>query len=220
MPSLNLDVNYFEHVKTQRLVAALGIGSEVFPIRLWCFVGKHYPETGDLPGLETGELENLLGWRGEAGRCVEALIKVGFLERIKRGFRVHDWKEHSGHLAAFKTRASRAAKARWAKLGGDATSMQQASLEQCPSRTKPTNPPNPRRGGQSRTTAADAGKDQDPEAAKLRKWQGDLAYANKQLADYAKRPPATTEDQVRKKDLEILKAKLEAALAQAHRSEP
>jgi len=217
VPSLNLDVNYFDHVKTQRLVAALGIGSEVIPIRLWCFVGKHYPETGDLPGLETGELENLLGWRGEAGRCVEALIKVGFLDRIKRGFRVHDWKEHSGHLAAFKVRASRAAEARWAKYRGDATSMLQASLEQCPSRTKPTNPPNPRRGGQARMPAADAGKDQDPQAARERKWREDLAYANKVLAGYATMPPSTTEEQVRKKDLELLKARLEAAL---NRKEP
>ncbi len=33
MPSLNLDLDYFTHIKTLRMVSRLGKGSEIFPIR-------------------------------------------------------------------------------------------------------------------------------------------------------------------------------------------
>ena len=67
MPYLNLDLNYFDHIKTKRLVGLLGRGSEVLPIRLWCACGKHRAESGKLDGYSAQEIESLVEWWGESG---------------------------------------------------------------------------------------------------------------------------------------------------------
>lgn len=112
MPSLNLDLNYFDHVKTMRLLSRLGPGSDVLPIRLWAWVGGHQPESGRLEMLEA-ELELICRWWGEKGSMVAAMLEVGFLRRDGTFFRIHDWLDHSGHLASFKKRAVNAARIRW-----------------------------------------------------------------------------------------------------------
>lgn len=112
MPSLNLDLNYFDHPKTLRLVGRLGPGSDVLPIRLWSFVGRHHPTTGRLAMLEA-ELEHVCGWWGDKGAMVRAMVDIGFIKENGSFFEVNDWFEHSGHLAAYKKRAVIAAKKRW-----------------------------------------------------------------------------------------------------------
>jgi hypothetical protein len=153
MPSVNLDVMYFEHDKTIRLVDRLGRDADVLPIRLWAYTGRHHAESGRLKGLTAREIEKKIGWRGQSGQCVKALLAVGFLERDGETYVVHDWLEHSGHLSAFSHRARKAAHARWDKArqagaAADAPSIAQASGEQCPNPTHPDpltefNPPNP-----------------------------------------------------------------------------
>jgi hypothetical protein len=146
MPSLNLDLDYFSHPKILRLVAKLGDAGFLMPIRLWCYVGKHHADTGKLAGYSKEEIEQIVGWRGTAGQCVEALLEVKLLDRTrahKRNMRVpqnaqkrpesyavHDWAEHAGHLVYYKQRAKSAANARWGKLrqaaNPDASSMLEA----------------------------------------------------------------------------------------------
>lgn len=149
MASLNLDLNYFDHVKTLRLAARLGPGSEVIPVRLWTYAGKHHPEDGKLALLEA-ELEHVCAWWGEKGAMVPALVEIGFLEKFGEFFQVHDWLDHSGHLAAFKKRAKNAAKKRWShnQQSSNATSIAKAETKQCPSSavhssSKQSNPPTP-----------------------------------------------------------------------------
>jgi hypothetical protein len=121
MPSLNLDLDYFEHPKTQRLVGLLrahagrGCGQDaaLLPIRLWVHCGKFHAESGELHGYEPGEIESIMKWDGAAGEAVKAMLKVGLLEEIEGGYRVHDWLQHCGHLQAFKLRARKAAAVRW-----------------------------------------------------------------------------------------------------------
>lgn len=116
MPSLNLDLNYFDHLKTLRLMARLGESADVLPLRLWAYVGQHYAESGCLPMLEA-ELEQVCRWRGEKGAMVAAMIEVGFIERKNENlFLIHDWFDHSGHLGAYKKRAKKAAQKRWGML--------------------------------------------------------------------------------------------------------
>lgn len=123
MPSINLDLDYPTHPKTKRLVDLLGRGSEVIPVRLWLYCGKHHAETGRLTGISAQEIESQVGWWGNKGRAVEALVMVGFLDRDGDTFVVHDWLSHSGHIAKYKRRAKAAAAARWSEKGGeDATS--------------------------------------------------------------------------------------------------
>lgn len=114
MPSLNLDLNYFDHAKTMRLESILGNGADVLPIRLWAYVGRHNPEQGRVSMLE-GELERVCRWWGEKGAMVAAMMKIGFIEKDGEFYEIHDWLDHSGHLSAFKKRAIKANRIRWGK---------------------------------------------------------------------------------------------------------
>lgn len=123
MPYLNLDPNYFDHSKTRRLIAILGPGSDIFPIRLWAYCARHHPKDGTLKGYRTVEIEGLIGWLGTRGEAVGALKRVCFIAGSERAYRCVDWVQHEGHLVAFSRRGKAAANARWAKY---ATSMPQA----------------------------------------------------------------------------------------------
>jgi hypothetical protein len=136
MSSLNLDLNYFDHQKAMRLESILGNGSDVLPIRLWAYTGRQSPEHGCLKMLET-EIERVCRWWGKKGAMVSAMIETGFLERDGDFYQVHDWLDHSGHLATFKKRAIKAARKRWGikRKSSNATSNASSSSKQCPSST-------------------------------------------------------------------------------------
>ena len=134
MASLNVDLNYFDHPKTMRLVARLGPGSDVLPIRLWAYVGRHHPESGSLALLES-EIEHICGWWGKKGELIAAMIEIGFLKSDGDFFQVNDWHEHSGHLATFKKRAVKAARKRWGvkSKSSNASSIAKREPKQSPS---------------------------------------------------------------------------------------
>lgn len=134
MPYLNLDLDYFSHPKVVRLVGLLGQEAFVVPIRLWTYAGKHHAERGLLEGYSKHELEAAMSWSGEKDICVDALLKVGLLEEIKNGFKIHDWKDHAGHLSAFKRRAKSAAKKRWSNY---ATSIAKSKTTNAPNLSSP-----------------------------------------------------------------------------------
>jgi hypothetical protein len=113
MPYLNLDLNYLTNVKTRRLVCQLGRGSEMLPIRLWCHCASHHAEDGVLAGYSVEEIEFILEWKGARGKAVATLVKVGFLDTVERGFRVHNWMAHEGHISEFKRRSRIANATRW-----------------------------------------------------------------------------------------------------------
>jgi len=135
MPYLNLDLDWFGHRKAIRLVGLLGAGADLYPIKLWAYVGKHHAETGRLDGYTEQEIESICGWQGEAGKLAQTLVlpQINLLEAHENYFQIHDWFEHCGHLAAFKKRAKTAAKKRWAKY---ALSKAKHETKQSPSRGK------------------------------------------------------------------------------------
>lgn len=155
MENINLDVDYFTHPKTVRLIGLLGRGSEVLPIRLWCWCAKYHAESGLLAGYSTDEIESVVQWWGEKGRFVEAMLKVGLMEQNEAGIcYLHDFLERNGHIAAFKMRAKKGAEERWRRVretkadkttANDATSiassMPQALLQASPSNAPPTHLP-------------------------------------------------------------------------------
>jgi hypothetical protein len=113
MAYLNLDFNYFTNVKTRRLICQLGPGSEMLPIRLWCHCASHHAEDGVLAGYSVEEIEFILEWKGARGKAVATLVKVGFLDTVEHGFRVHNWMTHEGHISEFKRRSRIANATRW-----------------------------------------------------------------------------------------------------------
>lgn len=116
MPSINIDLDAFDHPKFRLLTDILGPGAEIIPVRIWLHCGKYHTEDGRLTRYTTKVLEAIGGWRGAHGKAVKALAEVGLLDAIEGGFQVHDWKEHAGHLWAYKVRGKKAIEKRWADL--------------------------------------------------------------------------------------------------------
>lgn len=129
MPSLNFDLDYFDHPKTKRLVRILGRGSDSFPMRLWVFAGKYFKDEGRLIGVQVDEIETEIGWWGESGKAVDALIECRWLEKDGDTFVIHGWVERNGHLSAYENRAKVAAKARWDKARGIALSIKNSEKQ-------------------------------------------------------------------------------------------
>lgn len=148
MPSLNLDLDFFDHPKTRRLVGLLGRGAEVLPIKLWSYCGKFHAEDGRLAGYSPQEIESIVGWWGKAGDAVAALVRVEFLDELPdgSGYQVHDWLEYQGHIEAFRQRSKKAAAARWSKArdapcSKHATSIAPSITKQSPCSAVQCNPP-------------------------------------------------------------------------------
>ena len=128
MPYLNLDLDYFSHPKVMRLMGWLGFDAVVYPIKLWCYAGRYHQEKGIFDNYSPTEVETVLGWHGENGKLVDALVKFNFIEKTATGYMIHDWIDHAGHLAVFKKRAKTAAKQRWKAY---ATSNAKRTDKQC-----------------------------------------------------------------------------------------
>jgi hypothetical protein len=117
MKSVNVDLNYFTHPKTTRLIRLLGKGAEAIPIRIWCYCGTHMPEDGVLKGFSAAEIEMIAEWKGEPGKAIKALKIVGFLDKKGKDYAVHGWLEHQGHLAVMQRLSDRAREKRWEEIG-------------------------------------------------------------------------------------------------------
>lgn len=113
MPSLNLDLNFFDHPKVKRLRASIGPEAEIYLIRIWAYAGRYHPDDGILRDFTALEIERLAEWRGEKRAMLQAMLKVGFIEKAGKWHKIHDWQEHEGHLIIFKERAKLAAASRW-----------------------------------------------------------------------------------------------------------
>lgn len=113
MPSLNLDLNFFDHPKVKRLRALAGPEAEVYLLRLWSYAGRYHAVDGILKNFSGPEIETIIDWRGEKLAMLQAMLKVGFLEKARNGYKIHDWQEHEGHLIIFRERARLASAQRW-----------------------------------------------------------------------------------------------------------
>lgn len=115
MPTLNVDLDYFEHPKTKRLVGLLGNGADVLPIKLWAYCGKFHYIDGRLDGYSPAEIESIAGWWGAPGELIAALMRVGFLDMDGENYLIHEWVEHEAHILVYKERATDAAISRWSQ---------------------------------------------------------------------------------------------------------
>ena len=129
MPSINLDLDYFDHRQTKRLVGLLGHGAELLPLRLWTYCGKFHSDTGSLADYMEEEIETLAGWWGKPGQMLPAMVKCEWMEQRAGKWRMTNWLKWQGHLVAYKKRASLASQARWKKLKVDASSNASSILQ-------------------------------------------------------------------------------------------
>lgn len=123
MPSLNVDLDFFDHPKVKRLRALAGPQAEVFIMRLWAYAGKYHAADGILKDHGAAEIEALVNWTGNPGVMLEALLKVGFIILEEGQYKIKDWLEHEGHLAVYRERGRIAAESRWGKRRDNALSI-------------------------------------------------------------------------------------------------
>lgn len=107
---IRLSTNFFSHIKTLRLKAAIGNDAFWVPPKLWVYAAEHQPD-GILSNFSAEELAMLVGYQGDAQAMLQALLRARFLD--EEPLRIHGWDEHNGFHKAFAIRASKAAKARW-----------------------------------------------------------------------------------------------------------
>lgn len=86
------------------------------------------------------ELEGVMGWRGEPGRCVDAFVRAGVIERREIGLRVRGTDRYADawrNAQARTEKAKAAALARWGRNSADVAQKDApAMLEQCSSNTQ------------------------------------------------------------------------------------
>lgn len=123
MPSINVDVNFFSHRKTMRLIAQLGDRAVAGLLRLWCYAAQHFPDTGALSDLSDVELEYIMQWTGTQGELVKTLVGIGFLDVVGSTCHIHGWQDHAGHLVIYRERAKKGALARHLKNAARDTTL-------------------------------------------------------------------------------------------------
>lgn len=116
MPYINLDFEYIDHPKTKRLIAIIGPVGEIMPVRAWLYCAKYHERDGRFSNYSEREIESCLSWRGDPGKFVRSMVRVGFFGKDSRGYYCHDWKEHQGHISAIKDRNKLVAVTRWEKI--------------------------------------------------------------------------------------------------------
>lgn len=116
VPEINIDIEYFDHRKTKRLVLRFGEDAAIYPIKIWSYAARHHPIDGLFSGYADEEIAAILSASSNATSILQALLDVGFLERTPQGIAVHGWVERQGHIVAYHERAKHAAEARWSKL--------------------------------------------------------------------------------------------------------
>lgn len=146
MPSLNLDIDYFNHRKTKRLIRLLGKGSEVLPLKLWVYTARYFADDGRLTGISAQEIEDECQWWGSSGEMVRVMLlpEVKFLIQDAETICVHQWIDHEGHISAFSERAQKGAQKRWENYRNrDAPSNPTSNASSIATSNAPTKPPKP-----------------------------------------------------------------------------
>jgi hypothetical protein len=171
---------------------------------------EHYP-SGIIP-LGDREIERQIGWTGEHGALVTALIEGGQLERYRGGsggyrYRVHAWIEHNAYAAAGPERSQKARlAARFRHASSKPRAMRQAQEAHAPSNAPvpdpdPTpdpvpdpqlHPPTPQGGSTSPAIAGNRNGEQQPRAR--RRQQADFEPVGETAAQRVARrgEPAST----------------------------
>lgn len=112
MAFCRLEDTFHNDAKWRRIASLLGIdrvtaaGHVAF---LYSWAAQHARD-GDLRDFDSVDLEDAMGWQGDAGALVEALIseRVGILEQGDHGLFIHAYMEKAEtHRAAVRKRAQR-----------------------------------------------------------------------------------------------------------------
>lgn len=95
---MNIDTDFADHWKTQRLVDKCGASAALCLIRIWAFCQSG--KTDRIKDCTPQKLESIARWRGETGGLFENLLEVGFIEQDGVDVVMHDFKSRNAKLCA------------------------------------------------------------------------------------------------------------------------
>lgn len=89
------------NIKVQALRRRIGPEADAYLYRLWAYCARDMP-SGRFEGESADGLEMAVGWPGEQGALVAALVAVRLLDRDAGCLVVHDWEREQGaHVSKF-----------------------------------------------------------------------------------------------------------------------
>ncbi|MGE4297006.1 MAG: hypothetical protein AB7E47_03165 [Desulfovibrionaceae bacterium] len=118
-------VGFARHVKTRKLVRAVGYEAVLALLALWGYAAENKPD-GVLHGMDVDDIELAADWAGDCGAFVAALVALGFLDHDGDIYALHDWAQHNAyatHAEDRKERARKGAAARWGQGRDDRRTM-------------------------------------------------------------------------------------------------
>jgi hypothetical protein len=122
---IRISTDFFENPKIKRLQSDMetqlgqgyGATSVLSLIQLWTWVGKNRPN-GILKNMDTTDIELSAGWEGPPGTFVDICLRRKLIDKLSKGYKIHDWEENQPwvyHAKERSEKARKAVKARWDK---------------------------------------------------------------------------------------------------------
>ena len=115
---IRLQTSWYSNLKRKKLQELLGGDGIAAFIDLLIYCGTNKP-IGNLKGMSNSDIEKVAQWGGEAGKFIEILAQLRFLDGHVNKYRIHDWEENNPWAAGSKRRsqaARKAIKSRWDKI--------------------------------------------------------------------------------------------------------
>ncbi len=139
-----ITVGFFFHPKTLRLQSELGDSGILALIRLWEHTAAHR-WGGVLMEYTPRMIGDVVRWADDPRGLVDALVHIGFLDKVDGGYLVHDWPEHNPYCTEVEQRIERARKAAEVRWKGDAASNPRSNAGSNAGRNASRNAPDPSR---------------------------------------------------------------------------
>jgi hypothetical protein len=112
---IRLDVDFYGHPKTIKLIRRLGFEGVVCLQRLWLFAAKHKCD-GDLDGMDEEEIAIASGWNNDPSTFVTTLVQLRWLDVDNETYSLHKWVDRNGYAASSDDRSDKSRFSRMAKL--------------------------------------------------------------------------------------------------------
>ena len=112
---IRLVVTFPYHHKTIKLKRRLGAEGVLSLVYLWQFVAQNKSK-GVLSGMDAEDIAIAAQWGGDCQKFVDELVNIGFLDKNKDEYAIHNWERHNAYAAAAEARSEQARKAaiaRW-----------------------------------------------------------------------------------------------------------
>jgi len=112
---IRISVCFPSHTKTKKLKRILGSEGVLSLITLWTYAAQNRPD-GTLTGMDLDDISIAADWSGDEKEFIDALIKIGWVEKRDGVYILHDWEENNPWAADAVNRSEKARKAaekRW-----------------------------------------------------------------------------------------------------------